>query len=100
MSNDDFPPTLRSRSTMSSTLSSRSSILELEQEFQTLRDQSLSYEDDVEFHRFIGVMDLVDTVIVERPARDLRRRSFARLLGGFRKHTEKPPLPESLTSPD
>lgn len=89
MSTDDFHPTLLSRSTVSSSSSDRSSTIhDLETEFQTLRDQNLRYEDDVEFHIFIGVLDLVDSVVVERqqPTRGLRRRSFARLLGGFRKH--------------
>ncbi|KAH6887564.1 hypothetical protein B0T10DRAFT_461007 [Thelonectria olida] len=98
MTSDEFSPTLLSRSTVSSTSSGRSTTQDLEQEFQTLRDQSLRYEDDLEFHIFIGVMDLVDAVVVERPARNMRRRSFARLLGGFRKHAEKPALPGSVTS--
>lgn len=97
MSSDTFSPTVSPSSTASST----STLRDLELEFQTLRDESLSYEDDVEFHIFINVLDLVDAVVVERsPVRDMRRRSFGRLFGGFRKRSEKtsstdPPMPSS-----
>lgn len=97
MSSGTFSPPVSPPSTASST----STLRDLELEFQALRDESLSYEDDVEFRIFINVLDLVDAVVVERsPLRGMRRRSFGRLLGGFRKRSEKtsntePPMPSS-----
>ncbi|KAH7013295.1 hypothetical protein EDB80DRAFT_368394 [Ilyonectria destructans] len=86
MSSDTFSPTVSPPSPASST----STLRDLELEFQTLRDESLSYEDDVEFRIFINVLDLVDAVVVERsPLRGMRRGSFGRLFGGFRKRSEK-----------
>ncbi|KAH7151703.1 hypothetical protein B0J13DRAFT_246916 [Dactylonectria estremocensis] len=94
MSSSTFSSTVSSPST----ISSRSTLQDLELEFQTLRDISLRYEDDVEFHIFINMLDLVDAVVVERsPVRDMRRRSLGRLFGGFRKRTERATIPEPST---
>ncbi|KAH7161555.1 hypothetical protein EDB81DRAFT_348588 [Dactylonectria macrodidyma] len=94
MSSSTFSSTVSSPTT----ISSRSTLRDLELEFQTLRDASLTYEDDVEFHTFINMLDLVDAVVVERSSlRDMRRRSLGRLFGGFRKRTDKASIPEPST---
>lgn len=73
----------------SSTASSETSLRDLETEYLALRDEHLSYEDDAEFHVFIDALDRVDTLVTEHNPRAERRRSFARILSGFKKRKDK-----------
>ncbi|KAJ4309351.1 hypothetical protein N0V84_011551 [Fusarium piperis] len=68
----------------SSTASSETSLRDLETEYLALRDEHLSYEEDAEFHIFIDALDRVDTLVTEHNPRAERRKSFGRILSGFK----------------
>ncbi|KAM0426642.1 hypothetical protein ACHAPT_007958 [Fusarium lateritium] len=73
----------------SSTASSEASLRDLEAEYLALRDEHLTYEDDAEFHIFIDALDRVDTLVTEHDPRAERRKSFGRLLNGFKMRKDK-----------
>ncbi|KAM5382717.1 hypothetical protein ACJZ2D_002300 [Fusarium nematophilum] len=82
----------------SSTASSEASLRDLEMEYYSLRDEHLPYEEDAQFHIFIDILDLVGTIVPERTPRADRRKSFSRLLDGFKTRKDKPsvPTPEAV----
>ncbi|KAF4974617.1 hypothetical protein FZEAL_8502 [Fusarium zealandicum] len=76
-----------------SSTSSESSLRDLEMEYESLRDEHLPYEEDVQFHTFIDALDRVESLIFERIPQAERRKSFSRLLTGFKMRKDK--MPES-----
>ncbi|KAI3582226.1 hypothetical protein IWW34DRAFT_803013 [Fusarium oxysporum f. sp. albedinis] len=73
---------IKSRRT-SSTASNESTLSHHELEYMSLRDENLSYEDDVDFHIFIDAMDRVDSLVTERVPRRGRKESIGRLFNGL-----------------
>ncbi|KAF5659426.1 hypothetical protein FDENT_13933 [Fusarium denticulatum] len=73
---------IKSRRT-SSTASNESTLSHHELEYMSLRNENLSYEDDVDFHIFIDAMDRVDSLVTERVPRRGRKESIGRLFNGL-----------------
>ncbi|KAF4452699.1 hypothetical protein F53441_4506 [Fusarium austroafricanum] len=68
------------------TSSTASNLSQHELEYSALRDEHLSYEDDVDFHIFIDALDRVETLVTERtpdPRRG-RKESISRVFSALK----------------
>ncbi|KAF7560302.1 hypothetical protein G7046_g3854 [Stylonectria norvegica] len=59
-----------------------------EDEYRSLRDDNLNYEDDVEFQIFVNTLNLVEEVVVERCDKGEKRRSLTRFLDNIKKRID------------